>query len=251
MTTRILTPFLATMVFLAMMFQTLAAMAETAVIDGTVSYGDRIALPPDASLEVKLVDISLADAPSKTLAETKITPAGQVPIPYRLEYLSSDIQPGHSYALQARITVGDQLWFITATRHPILTGDTDGTDIVMERVTDAAAPVSPVGNWLAEDIRGGGVIDRLQTVLEIAEDGRVSGTGGCNRIIGMATISDEGVEFGPIAATQMACMPAAMEQEAKFLAALREVRAWRIDPERNKLTLLDEDGQTLIVLTRL
>ena len=50
----------------------------------------------------------------------------------------------------------------------------------------AASPTSPAGRWLAEDIRGGGVIDRLQSVLEIAGDGRISGTGGCNRIMGKA-----------------------------------------------------------------
>ena len=35
----------------------------------------------------------------------------------------------------------------------------------------AAQPNGPVGTWLAEDIAGGGVIDRLQTTLVIAEDG--------------------------------------------------------------------------------
>jgi putative lipoprotein len=110
---------------------------------------------------------------------------------------------------------------------------------------------SPAGHWLAEDIRGGGVIDSLQTILEIAEDGAISGTGGCNRMAGKATISGDSIAFGRIAATRRACAPATMDQEAKFLAALEEVRAWRVDPSRGKLTLLDESDNALVVFARM
>lgn len=89
-----------------------------------------------------------------------------------------------------------------------------------------ADKASPIGRWLAEDIRGGGVIDNLQTVLEIAEDGKVSGSGGCNRMSAVATVSGEDITFGPIAATRMACAPASMNQETKFFAALAEARTW-------------------------
>ena len=150
-------------------------------------------------------------------------------------------------ALQARITAGGRLLFINSARHAIFTDGPERTDILVERV---AAAATPAGRWLAEDIRGGGVIDRLQTVLEIAEDGTITGTGGCNRMSGKATISDDGIVFGPIAATSMACTPAAMDQESKFFEALGHVRKWRVDPARRKLALLDEGGSTLIVLAR-
>jgi putative lipoprotein len=251
MATPLLRHFLAATVFLAVAFGMLATMAETRIIDGTVVYRERMALPPEASVEVKLVDVSLADAPATTIAEITITPKGQVPIPYRLEYDSSKIVAGRSYALQARISVGGQLWFMTTTRHPVFTGGADKADILVQHVAGAVSPDSPVGRWLAEDIRGGGVIDRLQTILEIAADGAVSGTGGCNRMSGKATISGDRIRFGPIASTYMACVPAIMDQEAKFLAALQEVRGWRTDPVKRKLTLFDEGGKALIVLTQL
>lgn len=110
---------------------------------------------------------------------------------------------------------------------------------------------SPVGRWLAEDVDGGGVIDRLQTILEIAEDGAVSGTGGCNRMIGKATIAGNALTFGTIASTQMACTPAAMAQERKFFDALEKVRSWRVDIQRRKLTLLDAQGKPLVVFARM
>jgi heat shock protein HslJ len=110
----------------------------------------------------------------------------------------------------------------------------------------AAAQSTPVGKWLAEDIGGGGVVDRLQTTLELSEAGEATGNGGCNRYRGTAEFSITAVSFGPLASTKMACAPAAMEQEAKFHKALAEVKAWRIDTGTHKLTLLDAKGAELV-----
>ncbi len=67
---------------------------------------------------------------------------------------------------------------------------------------------------------------------------------------GMATIAGETIRFGPIASTKMACSPPAMHQEDRFFAALNDVRAWRFDPARRKLTLLGADGTPLVILAR-
>jgi putative lipoprotein len=130
----------------------------------------------------------------------------------------------------------------------------DDTDILVQRVDEnphTSVVAHPAGRWLAEDIRRGGVIDRLQTVLEIAADGTITGTGGCNRMMGKATISGETIAFGPLASTNMACTPAAMNQEQKFFAALGDARTWRIDPVRQKLVLLDADGKPIVILARM
>ncbi|WP_367272353.1 META domain-containing protein [Phreatobacter sp.] len=181
------------------------------------------------------------------------TGPGQVPIPYQLTFDAAQIQPRHSYALQARITVNGQLWFITTTRHAVFTGGADSTEILVQRVgnTGAVSPAAPAGRWLAENIDGGGVIDRLQTVLEIAEDGAVSGSGGCNRMAGRATIAGDLISFGAIASTNMACVPAAMNQEQKFFAALRRVQRWSFHAAMQKLTLLDADGRSAVVFSRM
>ena len=67
---------------------------------------------------------------------------------------------------------------------------------------------------------------------------------------GTATIDGDSIAFGPLAATKMACAPAVMDQEAKFFAALDEARRWQLDQARDKLLLLDADGDALLVLTR-
>lgn len=113
----------------------------------------------------------------------------------------------------------------------------------------ASEPPSVTGSWLAEDIEGGGVIDYARTTLEIG-DGSVSGSGGCNRFTGTAELAGERMTVGPLAATEMACASALMDQEAKFFAALAKVTGFEIDPAQRKLMLHDADGGTLIVLSR-
>ena len=110
---------------------------------------------------------------------------------------------------------------------------------------------NPVGRWLAESIRGGGVIDRLQTVLEVGADGAISGTGGCNAMRGRATISGDTIIFGSIASTRKACSPAVMDQESKFFAALNDTQTWRVDPVRRKLILMDGNRNPVVVFARM
>lgn len=114
----------------------------------------------------------------------------------------------------------------------------------------AEVPGELQGAWLAEDISGGGVVDRVQTRIEITEKGEVFGSGGCNRVKGMAEVDGPGIGFGRMASTMMACPPAVMDQEQKFLKALEDVKSWKVDTARGKLLLLDGGGKTLVVLAR-
>lgn len=92
-------------------------------LSGTVNYKVRSALPPSARLEVKLQDVSLADAPAVTLGEFKRDNPGQVPIPFALQYDSRQLKQGHTYAVSAAIYEGDKLLFINDTQHRVLDGD--------------------------------------------------------------------------------------------------------------------------------
>lgn len=107
-------------------------------------------------------------------------------------------------------------------------------------------PLTPVGAWLAEDIGGGGVLDRIQTTLVLGADGAVSGSGGCNSYSGKAKLSGASLRFGGLSSSRMACAPAVMAQEQKFLLALERTLAWRIDPLKRKLILIDLTGTELV-----
>jgi heat shock protein HslJ len=115
----------------------------------------------------------------------------------------------------------------------------------------AANAAGPEGKWLAEDIDGGGVIDRLQTTLEIRDDGIVTGMGGCNRYAGSATISGDAIRFLPMASTRMACSASVMRQESRFHSTLEKVTAWRVDQAQKKLVLLDKGGFDLMRLSKM
>ena len=229
-------------------------LAATRTLHGSILYRERIALPPDARVEVQLLDVSLADAPSKVIAQTSFRPRGQVPIAYRLRFDDNRLKPRRSYALRATISVDGKLWFTSTSRHAVEIGGPDRIDIPLQRVAGQDRERSargPAGRWLAEDLRGGGVMDYLQTVLVIGADGSVGGSGGCNSIGGSAKISGDRIRFGQLVSTMMACTPAAMNQERKFLDALKDVRSWRIDGPRQKLILSDGRGRPVMLLTRM
>ncbi|PBB78330.1 hypothetical protein CK218_24980 [Mesorhizobium sp. WSM3879] len=109
--------------------------AAEKTIAGEVTYRERIALPPNAVLSVELADISLADAPATLLGQRKIVLAGQVPIKFEIGFDPKAIQPGRTYALQARITVDDRVIFVTDTRHQVDPLDGKPQTIVLKKVT--------------------------------------------------------------------------------------------------------------------
>lgn len=173
-----------------------------------------------------------------------------MPLGFALTYDDAVIREGHRYTLRAGIRHGDQLLFTTTQAYPVFTEAQQGeTEIMVHRT--ASSVVTPTGRWLAEDIAGAGVIDRLQTVLEIAADGTVSGSGGCNSLHGTAEIAGQEITFGALAVTKKLCSAAVMDQEDRFFAQLARVRSWQIDPTRRKLLLLDESGQTIMVLAQM
>jgi heat shock protein HslJ len=88
-------------------------------------------------------------------------------------------------------------------------------------IREAPSDAGLVGSeWLLEDLAGAGVIDRVQATLAFPAPGRVSGSGSCNRFAGTVEIRGEVVRFGQLAGTRMACPPAVMDQESKYLKAL-------------------------------
>ena len=102
-------------------------------------------------------------------------------------------------------------------------------------------------SWLAEDIGGRGVIDRAQTTISFEPEGRVAGSGGCNRYFGSVTIKGDAITFSKkLGATMMACAPALMDQERRFFDALAATRSYRFDDPGHKLVFLGEDGALLV-----
>ena len=218
--------------------------ASAGAVVGKVTYRQRVALPPDAVVEVQLQDTTRADAAARTIAKATIPTAGaQVPIPFRIEYDAASIDPSHSYSVRATITVGDRLLFASATAQPVLTrgaGNEATIDVYMILPKDGSpgAPASPAATlentqWKLVSIGDTPAIfsaDARETGFKLhAGDRRLSGSGGCNRLIGGYELNAGALKFAPGGTTMMACPGELMQQESDFVTALTMTSGYRID----------------------
>ena len=79
--------------------------------------------------------------------------------------------------------------------------------------------------WVAVDVNGVPVQGGPLT-LRLA-DGRASGHAGCNNWSASYELrSREGIRFGPIEATEIACSPDLMEQERRYLTVIEYAQGY-------------------------
>jgi heat shock protein HslJ len=111
---------------------------------------------------------------------------------------------------------------------------------------DSGDPVDLLtgAEWVVEDIDDQGIPDGASITLAFLPDGRVAGSGGCNRYNASFTLSGDGLGFGPAAATMMACPEALMNIEQRFHATLAAVERFEID-DTGALVLIAPSGRIL------
>jgi len=108
---------------------------------------------------------------------------------------------------------------------------------------ESATPVTLDGPWFVEYIEDRPVIDNSPANILFGEDGQLSGSASCNRIMGSYEVAGDSLTIGPLATTRKACIDALGEQEQRFLAAIAKVSKWRI--ENGLLLLSDETGELM------
>lgn len=113
-----------------------------------------------------------------------------------------------------------------------------------------AVAVKPPGiigrDWVVEDIRKRGIIDRSRMTMYITEDGRMSGNTGCNHFFGHVGVTDKAIETGAMSHTRRACIGEALrKQESLYLRALETSRTWEIK-ETGLLHLKDSSGSEVL-----
>jgi heat shock protein HslJ len=91
--------------------------------------------------------------------------------------------------------------------------------------------------------RGGvaSLVEGTVVTAEFGTDGRVGGSGGCNRFSGEYTLEGDDLAIGPVASTRMACLePEGVgQQESAYFAALARVASWSFREERLQLRAAD------------
>jgi putative lipoprotein len=247
--------FIARLIVLSILPVTLFAQAtsnsgqSSPMITGTITYRVRMALPPNAAIDVRLEDVSRADAPATIVAENIFAAAGkQVPIPFQLPYSAGDIQPGHRYHVRAQITSGEKLLFVTTTAYPVLTNGAPSTvNMVLQPVSrGSSSPASRAEanretaestplfgtTWTLTELNGKPLASAMgnnpaQLVLDESQN-RYSGSSGCNRLTGTIELKGDSLNFGAGASTMMACPEPLMKQEQAFAKMLQSVTSYRI-----------------------
>jgi putative lipoprotein len=225
-------------------------------ITGQVTYRERVALPPDASVQVRLDDVSQPEGSPRRVAETTVATAGrQVPIAFELPYRAADIVASRRYVVRAKITAGDKTLFSTKTPYPVITrGAPTRLEILVQKT---GRPGRPKPTPTSEGLTGVewslvalGTAPALtppqgqpaHLILDPAKRS-LAGSTGCNRFAGSFALEEGSLHLNPETMTMMACQDEAMRQEQAFVEALKATTGYRLAD--GGLELLDRDGRML------
>jgi len=87
-----------------------------------------------------------------------------------------------------------------------------------------------------------GLAEDVEVTLVFTADGRVAGSGGCNRYFSAVEFGEPGVlSLGPVGSTMMACPQQLMNQEQQYLRALQVVEGYQLTGDQLEL-LFGVDG---------
>lgn len=216
-------------------------------ITGTASYRERMALPPDAELVVLLYKRT-PEGRLRVAEERTPTRGNNVPLPFRLV---GSTESSASYEMEAAIISNGTPLFATPAPVPVQPAQ-GNVDLWLRRVTEAAsAPVSVpllAGTpWMLTEV-GGKPVEiypgqpQPQLLFAPVENGvgRVSGSDGCNSLVGTYMLNGTGIRFDHMGSTMKLCPQG--EAQARALAQALQ-RAESIRLAGNQLELLTPEGR--------
>lgn len=93
------------------------------VLTGTVDVGGEVALPPDTTVTVRVVDTSNAGMPPVVLGSQTITNPGAAPIGFRVEYRAEDELLRQGLNVEARISFGGKVRYYNLNRYAVTLGN--------------------------------------------------------------------------------------------------------------------------------
>ncbi|WDR05029.1 META domain-containing protein [Devosia rhodophyticola] len=254
-------PILVLVLLLAGWLPTYAAEPAQNMV-GQITYRERIALPPGASLRMAIVDMAKPDLPEIVAATAAISPTGQVPLQFDFSVHSRLINAGGQFGLIAQIIADNQIWFASPRPVPLQFGTNPSLALTLSMAEAGTPTFFPIADspsvslavsgqlfetkWQIMAIAGNPVTTQTGLTFSIAADYRSGGNAGCNQYFAQLVLTGDKMSVGPIAATRMACAPAVMVQEAALFAALSNVDSYKLTgPE---LVLFGADGSDLLHL---
>lgn len=101
----------------------------------------------------------------------------------------------------------------------------------------------PTGSWKLisyGSITSPSSVDaNVESTLIFGENGKLSGNGGCNQLMGNYEVRDKQITFGPISSTRKRCSDPVMAQEGIVLKVLTDTVSFKV--EGNILTITNND----------
>jgi len=218
-------------------------------IEGSVWYRERIALPPQAEIQVSLQDVARMDTAADVVATTRFTPGAGPPWQFSLAYDPQKLHDKGRYVLRARIEAQGKLLFTNTSQTPAF--EDSPVEIRVSPVGGLTPDPPDSGltktHWvltaLGDQVASPGVQQRDVDMVLDPEETRVSGFSGCNRFSGGYALNEDRLGFTALASTRMAC-PEGMEQEQRFLAALGQVARFILSGD--SLALYSADDRLLL-----
>ena len=230
----------------------------SATVAGTVSYRERIALPPDAILKVDL----LKETPNDTgptaitiVATTSVASAGrQVPLPFMLHYDPRMMRTNPTLFVRAMIRSGEQLLFESSRMNAVISpSKNERLDLVLARFDPLAyLPADLAGtHWVLQSMNGVAVLEGTHPTLDFLK-GKATGNGACNTFSAAVDISGSSIRFGAVEAARTSCGTAVSLQEINYLEALEAADGFTVEPPDRAhpigVTLLIQSGRSDRVL---
>lgn len=223
--------------------------SEPFVISGDMTYRERIALPPGAYYRASLQDISRADAPAQEIAsdEEQVAEGKQVPLDFEINADPGAFQSGRRYGVRAMIyNVNDELLWTSDTTTPYdpASGSTNVGTIMLVRTGNRAGATSLSGTWEVHSINGTPVSAPNKPTITW-DEGKVSGSSGCNQFSGSFQQQGNSLELSEIAMTQRACIAPYDAIEQQFTSALNNLTGFSLVSD-GTVAFVGTNGQTMM-----
>jgi len=133
----------------ALAVSSLAACAsQSNTVAGTVSYRERLILPADSRIVVRLEDITKGQSYPQVISEQRIVPDSAAVTRFAVPYSPNDINPNATYVMTAWIEQGGRVLFRNAKLYQVLTktAPKTGINIELEQVAAQFMPSAPAGS---------------------------------------------------------------------------------------------------------
>ncbi|WP_162197818.1 MULTISPECIES: META domain-containing protein [unclassified Halomonas] len=187
------------------------------------------------------LDLALDDGGRYLLKETHLGPGEQPRRRHRGQWQLTDGElslgePAPEAAQRWQVAQGGDL-VSQASRTP------DGASARLARLPEPLREPLEERYWKLVQVDGEVAVDGSAHIVLHTQEGRLAGSGGCNRLMGSYQREGDALSLAPLATTRKACQGPVMAQERALVEALGATRAFRLLAD--ELELLDENDKVL------